>query len=134
MRKEFLRDVIEHLQGRGATVFFSSHLLYEIEPVADRVAILDGGQVAVESPTEALRESVRRFVVATPLPDDLAQADSLLDLRTEPRRTGIVPREAAPFRDRLRHAGVDFEEQSLSLDEIFEAFVVGRVEEAPAHA
>ena len=30
MRKEFLRDVVEHLQGQGVTVFFSSHLLYEV--------------------------------------------------------------------------------------------------------
>ena len=42
-RKEFLRYVIGLLQSEGVTVFFSSHLLYEIEPVADYVAILEGG-------------------------------------------------------------------------------------------
>ena len=41
MRKQFNRDLITHLQGEGRTVFYSSHLLYEVEPVADEVAILD---------------------------------------------------------------------------------------------
>ncbi|MHC4773625.1 MAG: ABC transporter ATP-binding protein [Planctomycetota bacterium] len=39
-RKDFLRHVIDLLQSNGVTVFFSSHLLYEIEPVADHIAIL----------------------------------------------------------------------------------------------
>src|SRR6476619_6141892 len=33
-RKQFNRDVVEHLQSEGATVFYSSHLLYEVEAVA----------------------------------------------------------------------------------------------------
>ena len=44
-RKDFLRHVIDLLQSNGVTVFFSSHLLYEIEPVADHVAILDKGVI-----------------------------------------------------------------------------------------
>lgn len=32
-RRDFLREVIGQLQARDVTVFFSSHLLYEIEPV-----------------------------------------------------------------------------------------------------
>ena len=55
MRKEFLRDVVEHLQGGDVTVFFSSHLLYEVEPVADVVGILDGGKMVAEAGTEELR-------------------------------------------------------------------------------
>ena len=34
-RRDFLRDVIGQLQARAVTVFFSSHLLYEIEPICD---------------------------------------------------------------------------------------------------
>src|SRR5439155_12876179 len=43
-RKQFNRDVIEHLQAEGRTVFYSSHLLYEVDAVADAVAILDEGR------------------------------------------------------------------------------------------
>ncbi len=37
-RKEFNRDLVEHLQAEGRTVVYSSHLLDEVEAVADVVA------------------------------------------------------------------------------------------------
>src|SRR5688572_6973344 len=40
MRKQFNRDLITHLQCEGRTVFYSSHLLYEVEPVADRKSVV----------------------------------------------------------------------------------------------
>src|SRR5262249_55116592 len=59
-RRDFLRDVIGQLQGRGVTVFFSSHLLYEIEPICDRVAILHDGRIVVSEGVDALRSRVKR--------------------------------------------------------------------------
>ena len=50
MRKEFLRDLVTHLQAERTSVFFSSHLLYEVEPVADSVVILDAGRVIKPRP------------------------------------------------------------------------------------
>ena len=44
-RKEFNRDLVEHLQTSGCTVLYSSHLLDEVEAVADAVAILDKGKI-----------------------------------------------------------------------------------------
>lgn len=41
-RKE-VRDIIEHLRDRGKTVFFSTHILPDVEIVCDRVAIIAGG-------------------------------------------------------------------------------------------
>ena len=54
-RKQFNRDVIEHLQAEGRTVFYSSHLLYEVEAVADAVAILDQGRLVRVGTTENLQ-------------------------------------------------------------------------------
>ena len=44
-RKEVNRDLVEHLQTSGCTVLYSSHLLDEVEAVADAVAILDRGKI-----------------------------------------------------------------------------------------
>ncbi len=77
-RKEFLRSVITLLQAEGATVFFSSHLLYEIEPVADWVAILDHGRIVKAAPTDELRDTIRRFVL---------RPKASMDLSKSPRRT-----------------------------------------------
>ncbi len=43
-RKE-VRDIILSLRDEGKTVFFSSHILADVESVADRVAILTNGQI-----------------------------------------------------------------------------------------
>jgi ABC-2 type transport system ATP-binding protein len=43
-RKEF-RDIIVGLRARGRTVFFSTHILQDVELICDRVAILVGGRL-----------------------------------------------------------------------------------------
>ncbi len=63
MRKQFNRDLITHLQGEGRTVFYSSHLLYEVEPVADEVAILDQGRIVRQADTETLRRDVKQLIL-----------------------------------------------------------------------
>ena len=53
-----IRLLIRHLaQDQGKTIFLSSHLLYEVEQVCDRVLILDKGQtIAVGRVDELLRQ------------------------------------------------------------------------------
>lgn len=62
-RKEVL-DMIESLAGR-TTVFFSTHILADVERVCDRVAILDSGRVVAESRIDELkaRYSAHRFAI-----------------------------------------------------------------------
>ncbi len=125
MRKQLLRHVIDLLQGNGTTVFFSSHLLYEIEPVVDAVAILEGGRIARQAGTEELRADVRQLVLSA---EDYARIGSLphaLDVRIEARRAAIVVEKAEEARTMLQKASVSFEEVELNLDEIFEAYVIG---------
>jgi len=50
-----LREIIREEQARGATVFFSSHILEEVEKVCDRVGILDGGELVALDTIENLR-------------------------------------------------------------------------------
>ena len=132
MRKEFLRDVVTHLQGKenGMTVFFSSHLLYEVEPVADWVGILDQGRVVCEAETEKLREEVKQIVVDggkwPELARELGAVCGILDVRPDGNRVAAVVRDARKARAALD--GAIEEERGLNLDEIFEAFVAGRRE------
>ncbi len=53
-RKEVL-DMITSLRGR-TTVFFSTHILADVERVCDTVAILDHGRVVAESGIDELKE------------------------------------------------------------------------------
>jgi ABC-2 type transport system ATP-binding protein len=128
MRKEFLRDLVTHLQGDNVSVFFSSHLLYEIEPVADSVVILDHGKVVRQAATDDLRATVKRLVAPMDAQEILRNLPGLLDFSRSGRQAIAVTESIEPARAALRTAGVIAQEFDLNLDEIFEAYVIGRKE------
>jgi ABC-2 type transport system ATP-binding protein len=126
-RKDFLRHVIELMQSNGVTVFFSSHLLYEIEPVADRVAILDKGVIVKTSKTEQLRESVRKFIVVPKGEVKIGEMAGVLDVVDSKGSVSVTIEDC----DRAKRAELEamsangVTEVALNLDEIFEAYVIG---------
>ncbi|MEN6427526.1 MAG: ABC transporter ATP-binding protein [Phycisphaerales bacterium] len=126
-RKEFLRSVVTLLQAQGTTVFFSSHLLYEIEPVADWVAILDQGRIVKAAPTDELRDTIRRFVLRPKASADLARIPRVLDVvRQDGQWTVAIEETNADARAAVSAAADgDVQELGLNLDEIFEAYVIG---------
>ncbi|PSQ26945.1 ABC transporter ATP-binding protein, partial [Halobacteriales archaeon QS_9_67_15] len=50
-----MRQIVREENERGATVFFSSHILGQVEAVCDEVAILQDGQIVAEDSVEGLR-------------------------------------------------------------------------------
>ena len=60
-RKE-IRDIIVRFKDEGKTVFFTSHILQDIEMICDRVAIIVGGRIVKEG---ALRDLVSERVLFT---------------------------------------------------------------------
>ncbi|MFC7187906.1 ABC transporter ATP-binding protein [Halorubrum yunnanense] len=53
-----MREIVEREADRGATVFFSSHILEQVDAVCDRVGILREGELVAEDSVEGLREAV----------------------------------------------------------------------------
>jgi ABC-2 type transport system ATP-binding protein len=49
------RELVRRLVGEGRTVVLSSHLLDEVEKIADAVAIVDVGSVVWQGPIDAIR-------------------------------------------------------------------------------
>ena len=60
-RKE-IRDIIVRFRDEGRTVFFTSHILQDIEMICDRVAIIVGGRIVKEG---GLRDLVSERVLFT---------------------------------------------------------------------
>jgi ABC-2 type transport system ATP-binding protein len=60
VRREFLEAMIEVVQEEGRTVLFTSHVLDDVERVADHVAILDDGVLRVCGPVDAVKDRVVR--------------------------------------------------------------------------
>jgi len=73
-RKEF-RDSIVRARENGMTVFFSSHIIADVELLCDRVAIINNGQLEKAGPIgELVREDVKSVeIVATDVTESAAQ-------------------------------------------------------------
>lgn len=61
VRREFIEGVIDLIQQEGRTVFFSSHLVHEVERIADWVGIVDGGRIIECRPVEDLKQSMKKI-------------------------------------------------------------------------
>ena len=58
-----VRDFILKLKKMGKTVFLSSHLLYEISEVADRIAIINHGQLIAFDTLDNLEGKAKKSVI-----------------------------------------------------------------------
>jgi ABC-2 type transport system ATP-binding protein len=130
-RKEFNRDLVEHLQTSGCTVLYSSHLLEEVEAVADAVAILDRGRIVRASTTEDLRDEVKQILLPLDSVFGSPRPEGLLDVRRHEDRLALVMDQASSYIRQLSANGIDHDVVDLRLDEIFEAFVIGRTQDWP---
>ena len=63
VRREILEHIISIIQSEGRTVFFSSHLLDEVERVSDQVGILCRGQLLRDESLETLKQKSKRIRV-----------------------------------------------------------------------
>ena len=72
-RRQFLELAIDLIQRDGRTILFSSHILSDVERIADRIGILAGGKLVVDCSLEELKNRVKKLQVIFPdtPPDDL---------------------------------------------------------------
>lgn len=57
---EKVLELIVGAAAEGATVFFSSHQIAEVEQVADRVLLIDAGRLMLDASLDAIAEDFRR--------------------------------------------------------------------------
>jgi ABC-2 type transport system ATP-binding protein len=75
-----LRDVIRRLAGEGRTILVSSHILEEVDQLADRIHLMVSGKLAASGDYRAIRLKLndRPFVVRIDCADARALAAGLL--------------------------------------------------------
>jgi ABC-2 type transport system ATP-binding protein len=94
----WMRDLLSDFAERGGTVLLSSHLLHEVQAIADRLVIIGGGRIAAQgTPAELLSASATlvRSLDAAGLRDALvtaglavSDADGGLLVDAEPETVG----------------------------------------------
>jgi ABC-2 type transport system ATP-binding protein len=131
-----IRDMLLRIRAEGRTVLVNSHLLSEVEMVADRVAIISKGETIAQGSIDELTRDSHRFEIdASGGPELLSVAGTAVAGREPADRPGlrtyVVPtREAAdvqPAIDALRAAGaviVRVERARETLEDLFVRSVV----------
>ncbi len=139
-----MRTIVREEVERGATVFFSSHIMEQVEAVCDRVGILRDGRLVAEDSIAALKDSFdadAQLVVSVDAVPDGAVADlEALENVTGVRVTGtdIIASLSADTQKAdvirvLEEAGATVEDitsEDPSLEDLFAAFTQGNREVA----
>lgn len=126
VRRDFLESIIGLIQEEGRTVFLSSHLVHEVERVADRVAIIDNGRLVADGTVDEVKGSVKRVVVRMPDgADGLADIEGLRQVQGEgPRRQLTVVGYGEAQAARIKAQGGQIEDvMDVGLEEAFVAHV-----------
>lgn len=81
-RKE-IRAILVELKNAGKTIFLSSHLLYEVSEISERVAIINKGKLVAFDTLENLEnqaKDLRLMIQLAEVPEDLTQ--TIIELET----------------------------------------------------
>ncbi len=131
VQHEVLR-MIEEARQVGATVFFSSHILSEVQEIADRVGIIRLGKIVEVTPTETLiNRSIRRVRVRFKQPVTDQNLDRLPGVKVIARDDGesVLLQVEGEMDSLIKALAVypvsDFETERPSLEEIFMAYYEG---------
>ena len=75
-----IRTLLKELAQQGKTILVSSHLLGEVQAVADQVVIINKGQLVFAGDLDSLLDEASHEVVVTPeIPDDLAKLATIFE-------------------------------------------------------
>jgi ABC-2 type transport system ATP-binding protein len=130
VRRDILEAIIRTVADEGRTVFFSTHLLDEVERVADDVAMMFNGQVVLKGPLDEVKENHHRLVLRFESPQPAApKVPGVLSITGSGLEWTVIcngsRQETVAAAARL--GGRVVLEETPSLDEIFVARAGGKI-------
>lgn len=127
MQKKVLEMVCE-AKNRGATIFFSSHILSEVEEVSDKLAIIRDGKIIDTATTSKLiSKNILDVVVTFEKPFDIGVIKDLAILKkiqlSQQKVEVQIEGNLGPFIQKIAPFGIQhFQTSKPSLEEIFLAY------------
>ncbi|MBN2271323.1 MAG: ABC transporter ATP-binding protein [Sedimentisphaerales bacterium] len=126
IRRQFLEGMIELIMRQGRTVLFSSHILGDVERVADRIAVIDKGRLRANCSLEEFRTAVKKVIFSF---DDSVPADvdieGLLHCRRSEKQLELtlVGTEEAAIGEWAKSAGAkEYHTAKMNLEDQFIEF------------
>ncbi len=131
-RRDILGAIVRTVADEGRTVIFSSHLLDEVERVADEMTMIHEGKVVLEGTVEEVKARHRRVTVHLEQPlDTWPQVDAVLHAEGGGAEWALTVdgNRAALERFLTENGGRVVEEAVPSLEQLFLARVGHRIQE-----
>jgi ABC-2 type transport system ATP-binding protein len=132
-RRAFLKVLVGEVAEEGRTVFFSTHLLSDIEAVADTIGIIRGGRLLLSEDLDRLREMHRvfRLAYAEEPPDEevrmLRELPGVREVERDGRGVRVRMRghveAVSRALERRPYRVLDVDSMGMSLEDIFVAYV-----------
>jgi ABC-2 type transport system ATP-binding protein len=133
---QHMRSVIRDRAANGTTVFFSSHILSEVEAVCDRVGVMNEGTLVAMDSIENLREEVgghatiELHCAADPPADSVITLDGVAETVVNGTSLTVHCTDPAAKVDVVRHVDdrvdvLDIMADNTSLEELFNQYTNG---------
>ena len=137
VRRDFLESLIQIVQRRGRTILFSSHILGDVERVADRIGIMVDGVLRVDCPTERFKDAIRKLVLEfNDEPPEFPLCEGLVNVWRVGQRLEVVVVDYNEEHERLARSlnpySIDVVE--LNLEDAFIAYTRGSRRSLPVFA
>jgi len=133
-----VREIVREEAERGATVFFSSHILEQVQAVCDRVGILREGELVAVDSIDGLRnamttDALLMVTLDRPFEDDVSLLETIAGVTSvtaegsglavqcaNGAKTGVID-----VIEELDYSVQDFKTEEASLEELFMAYTDG---------
>lgn len=133
---QHMRQIIRERAANGTTVFFSSHILSEVEAVCDRVGVMNEGRLVAVDTIEGLRQSAGGHATihleCATAPTDVAvgSLDDIIEVSVEGRVLTVTCSDPRKKVDVVTHVTnqarvVDILSENVSLEALFNELTEG---------
>ncbi|HGQ2008551.1 TPA: ABC transporter ATP-binding protein [Streptococcus pneumoniae] len=119
-------EIVQELKAQGVTILYSSHYIEEVEHTADRILLLNKGELIRDTTPLAMRseEIEKHFILPIAYKEVVEQSNLVENWTLKQDSLQVVTREADAFWELLAQAGCRMQEIEVNnrslLDTIFE--------------
>ena len=119
-------EIVQELKAKGVTILYSSHYIEEVEHTADRILVLNKGELIRDTTPLAMRseEIEKHFILPLAYKEVIEQSNLVENWSQKQDALQVVTREADAFWQLLVQAGCRIQEIEVNnrslLDTIFE--------------
>lgn len=121
-RRQFLELAIDLIQQDGRTILFSSHILSDVERIADKIGIIVAGKLVADCTLDGIKQRVRKLRVIFPeCPPDELHLTEIINQRNEGREMVLTVVNWNEHKQRLldTYQPESCDEIPLSLEDLF---------------